>query len=251
MEPREIAHDRFPMGDGISAWNSAIGSWNFQDPAVANNFDAHVRKSVPYYEDIRSLVLQISDWYVGPNSRVLDLGCSTGTLIKDMGDRHADKNVSFIGIDKSPEMLEKAKELVGTSIQLEPMRLDIASSDLPLSFFNLVLSIFTIQFLPRELRNCTLRKIHRSLQTKGALLLAEKIEDPSGSANDIYNQLHWDYKAQKGLSPTEILNKAKSLRGVLNPSTLEDTMSALKEAGFSDIAIAFKWCNFVLILAIK
>jgi tRNA (cmo5U34)-methyltransferase len=48
-----------------------------------------------------------------------------------------------------------------------------------------------------------------------------------------------------------IRQKSKSLRGVLNPLTLQQNMDLLREAGFSNMEIFFRWYNFVGLVAIK
>ena len=56
-------------------------NWKF-DKLVTKNFQDHVSKSVPFYEVLHKLTLNISDFFLKDNSQYYDLGCSTGKLLK-------------------------------------------------------------------------------------------------------------------------------------------------------------------------
>jgi tRNA (cmo5U34)-methyltransferase len=49
----------------------------------------------------------------------------------------------------------------------------------------------------------------------------------------------------------EILNKSKSLKGILEPFSTKGNYDLLKRAGFKDIMTIFRWNNFEGIIAIK
>ena len=59
-----------------------------------------------------------------------------------------------------------------------------------------------------------------------------------------------DFKKNK-LDPVEILDKEKSLRGVLEPYTIQANIDFLKRAGFKDIIPITQYLNFIGFLAIK
>ena len=53
------------------------------------------------------------------------------------------------------------------------------------------------------------------------------------------------------LDPIEILDKEKSLRGVLEPYTIQANLDFLKRAGFKDVTPISQYLNFIGFLAIK
>lgn len=81
--------------------------------------------------------------------------------------------------------------------------------------------------------------------------MAEKVLAEEGRFNDMWVELYWDFKKGQGLTDDQILQKARSIRGVLRPITLTEHISMLKMIGFSSIDVFFKWYNFAGILAIK
>ena len=67
---------KFKTGDKILKKNS---NWNFKGN-VYKYFDKHIIKSVPLYLETQELYLKLSDFFLQNNSKIIDLGCSTGTF---------------------------------------------------------------------------------------------------------------------------------------------------------------------------
>lgn len=51
------------------------------DNSIASIFNEHVRASIPAYEGIQNLVIDMSDWFITDKSIVVDIGCATGELL--------------------------------------------------------------------------------------------------------------------------------------------------------------------------
>ena len=84
-----------PVDDTISA---VPGEWRF-DKNVSKAFDSHVRKSVPFYDEIQRMVTEISEYFVRDHCVVYDLGSSTGTTLDLLSSAHAGKeDAQFIWI---------------------------------------------------------------------------------------------------------------------------------------------------------
>ncbi len=85
------------------------------DASVVNVFDDMVSRSVPFYDEMQRMTTELAAYFALPGTRLYDIGCSTGTTLHKLG-LSIDPSVSFVGIDNSREMLEKAK------LKLEGMR---------------------------------------------------------------------------------------------------------------------------------
>ena len=94
-------------------------------------------------------------------------------------------------------------------------------------------------------------KIFLSLQWGGAFIIFEKVRGSDARFNDYMTQIYNDFKLKNGFSEEEIINKTKSLKGVLEPFSTKGNYDLLKRAGFKDVITIFKWNNFEGILAIK
>jgi tRNA (cmo5U34)-methyltransferase len=65
------------------------------------------------------------------------------------------------------------------------------------------------------------------------------------------NQFYIDFKIDAGFDSNEIINKSRSLKGVLEPFSSKGNTDMLKRAGFQDVLTVFKYGCFEGILAIK
>src|SRR5436305_13434539 len=97
--PRELDSDE--VGAGIRAPG---GMWTFggQTPAA---FADHVRRSVPGYVECHELILDIAEQLCPAEGRCYDLGCSTGTLTKQLSERLGPRGAGVIGVDREPGMI--------------------------------------------------------------------------------------------------------------------------------------------------
>jgi len=225
------------------------GEWRF-DHEVAKDFDQHVRKSVPFYDQVQDMVVEMSEWFVRDGMAVYDLGTSTGETILQLQRKHAGKkDLRFIGVDNSLPMLEKARtKCAGGNVQLLHQNLS-ALSELPDA--GLVTAIYALQFLPLSERRRVLERVHRDLQEGGAIVMVEKIRGETSLFEDMWLELYWDMKKKSGLNAEQVLSKARSLRGVLVPLTVSENIQLLREAGFSSVDVFLKWYNFAGFIAIK
>src|SRR6185436_7889548 len=72
-------------------------------------FDDMLDRSVPFYREIQRMIGEISSDFAQKGTRLYDLGCSTANTFV-MIDSMIPKEVTFVGVDDSKEMLVKAKE---------------------------------------------------------------------------------------------------------------------------------------------
>ncbi len=226
-------------------------SWTFKDKQIAQNFDTHVRQSVPLYDEIQRMVSELSWYFVRDNDSVLDLGVSTGTTIKSIHLNLPRHHVNYIGIDESQEMLDVAKS--NLSFLSNKLYKHDLNEGLPTEIHNisLAVSLFTLQFIRVEKRIELLRDIHRALRKKGCLIIVEKIVGNDANTNEMFADLYHDMKRRNGLTAQDNVRKATSLRGVMQPISLSENITNLSVAGFHDTDLIFKWYNFVGIIAIK
>ncbi|MHA2217991.1 MAG: methyltransferase domain-containing protein [Candidatus Hodarchaeales archaeon] len=246
MKKNQNSNDSAPVDDLITA---IPGEWTF-DEQVVNSFDDHVRKSVPMYEEVQRMIVEMSEWFVRDGSTIYDIGSSTGETILLLQEKHSNKvNVRFIGIDNSSAMIEAARKKC-QSENVEFLLRD-ATEIAGFKDADLIVSLYTLQFLPLKERREVLKRIYRDLHEGGAFILVEKIRSENSFFEDLWLELYWDFKRNQGLSDDMILQKARSLRGVLLPLTLTQNIDLLRDVGFSIIDTFSKWYNFAGIIALK
>jgi len=137
-------------GDGI---DSANASWTFGGD-VPKNFEKHVQKSVPLYDEGHNLTIKLSDFFLGPNSQCYEVGCSSGILLSKIVERHAAKKVRGVGIDIEPAMVEFAnKKYKGENIEF----LHSDADGFEFTSCDLCISYYTLQFVRPRVRQSVLR----------------------------------------------------------------------------------------------
>jgi tRNA (cmo5U34)-methyltransferase len=234
------------VDDTISA---VPGEWRF-DKNVSKAFDSHVHKSVPFYDELQRMVIELSEYFVRDHSVVYDLGSSTGTTLELLSQAHAGKkDVQFIGFDLSKFMVKEARKKVNRP-NVRFHHKDIMDADFspPADFLT---SLFTMQFLTLAERRKLLMRIHDGLIEGGGLLIVEKVSAEHSCFEEIWTELYWDFKRRQGLTPEQILEKANSIRGVLKPLTADENIDLLSQTGFSRMEVFFKWYNWAGFLAVK
>ena len=237
-------------GDNINKKNA---SWNFKGDVV-KKFDSHVSKSVPIYNRGHELIIQLSDFFVKEDSLVYDLGCSTGKLLINLANHNKNKKQSkYIGLDIEKDMISHANE-EKKKAKINSKKLEFLSEDLvkyKLEESDLIISFFTIQFIHPKHRQKLINKIYESLNWGGAFLFFEKVRYSDARFQDIFTTLYNDYKMEMGYTPEEILNKTRSLKGVMEPFSTEGNLDMLNRAGFVDITPVVTDICFKGFLAIK
>ena len=231
-------------GDGIKAQNA---NWRF-DGDVAEQFETHVRKSVPLYEEGHDLVVKLSDYFVKEDSICYELGSSTGLLSHKLAKHHDFRQAKFIGIEQEADMVKKAKSLYQNP-NLAFVQADINSYEYEKSDF--IVAYYTVQFVHPKLRQQLIDTIYQSLHWGGAFVMYEKVRANDARFQDIITGLYTDYKLEQGYTPDEIIAKSRSLKGVLEPFSTQGNIDMLKRAGFVDILTVQKFMNFEGFLAIK
>ena len=235
-------------GDKISAKNSA---WSFEGN-VAYNFNNHILRSVPFYLEGHNIVLNLSDFFLKKKSVCYDLGCSTGTLLKKLNKKHSDKNIIFNGIDSVKEMVKFSRSKNATKKKIN--KINFIKKDLEKLKFtknDLVISYYTMQFVEPEYRQIIFNRIYKSLKFNGGFIIFEKIRASDARFQDIFNSVYNEFKIENNYSHDEIMNKYRSLKGILEPFTDLENLNHFKNAGFNHIITVFQWTCFKGYLCIK
>lgn len=237
--------------DTLFKKSSAPGKFEFNEP-VARVFDDMLERSVPFYKECQQMVVDLALNFAQKDSALYDLGCSTGTLLRQLvrAIPPAKKN-RFVGLDNSEAMLKKARsKLKGHLKRCELIAANL-ESDFELADASVVVMNYTLQFIPPRRRAAMLKKIYKGLRPGGGLILIEKVRGESDPLNNLFIEQYHDYKRQRGYSKLEISRKREALEKVLTPLKPGKNLDLLADAGFRQVDIFFKWFNFAGFLAVR
>ena len=95
---------------------------------------------------------------------------------------------------------------------------------------NLIISYYTIQFIHPSHRQIIFNKIYKSLNWGGGFIIFEKIRGNDARFDNILNSLYLDFKEKNNFKAKEILNKSKSIRGVLEPFSDNGNLGFIKKS---------------------
>ena len=218
---------------------------------VVRVFDDMISRSIPLYREVMLCAVQWAKAYDQPHARILDLGCSTGTLLELIG-RFFSHRASLIGIDNSQAMLDQAqKKLEKTAEQHEILlhRQDAIEADF--TGCDVIFMNYTLQFLPIPQRLAILSAAHQGLKEGGLLFLSEKVHSAVPVIQEVITRQYEAFKERNGYARMEIARKKEALEQILIPLTLDQQREMLCDAGFLKHEILLKMHGFTTFVAIK
>jgi len=219
------------------------------DEDVASVFDDMLNRSVPFYKENLNLQIKILKEFLKDNDKIIDLGCSTGNFLIELA-KKSDKKLKLIGIDNSEAMIKRAKQKAKAfGVKIKFLNEDFLNSNL--NNAKAIIANYTIQFIRPLKREKLIKKIYSSLKEDGIFLMSEKLISENKKLNKIMIDIYYEYKKKMGYSEFEIAQKREALENVLIPYSMQENIDMLKEAGFKNIEIIFRWNNFATFLAFK
>jgi len=108
-------------------------------------------------------------------SRLLEIGCGTGTLLPTLAKAYPGAKV--VGMDLSPYYIDKARNLTLTNPSIELLIANGYDTGLPDCYFDGIVSVFLLHELPGSLRRRLFAECYRLLKPGGVLVLADAIQD--------------------------------------------------------------------------
>lgn len=230
---------------------SAVADFRF-GTEVATVFDDMVTRSVPFYVEIQRMIAEMAGDFATPDSVIYDLGCSTGTTFLNMHSK-LDPSVRLVGIDNSPEMLEKCRAKLLEHGMKRPCELRYAdlNEGVVIENASVVMLILTLQFVRPLNRDRLIVDVFRGLRQNGCLILVEKLLGEDSLFNRLFIKYYYDMKRRNGYSELEISQKREALENVLIPYKLLENRELLLRTGFRFVDVFFKWYNFCGIVAVK
>ena len=240
------------MKDRIFDELGKVSDFEF-DERVARVFDDMVARSVPYYDEIQRLQVELAvEFLPDRGGLVYDLGCSTGTTLHLLASHPRCPDAArFVGVDNSAAMLHEARtKLAPSAGRVELLEADL-NAGVELQPCRIVFLNWTLQFVRPLYRESLVRRIHDALEPGGALFLSEKVLLSNSFLNRLYIEHYLRYKKSRGYSDAEIQRKREALENVLVPYRLEENRLMLERAGFTTIDPFFRWLNFACLLAVK
>jgi tRNA (cmo5U34)-methyltransferase len=203
------------------------------------DFDTHIALSIPNYDFLAEHVLYLIEALTEGDSAVVDLGCSTGKMLKTI-DRRED--CQYFGYDIS-SLLPKGNDKINLFFEQRDIVKDAFKQGC-----SVISAVFTLQFLPRHQRQLVIDKAYKALNAGGYFIVVEKTHSATPLIENLTNAIYYRYK-QKNFSSEAILEKQQSLASVMKLHTSEEIMQEL--SAFTAVEIFWKSYGFTGYIARK
>ena len=219
------------------------------DQAVASVFDDMLSRSVPFYDEVRHLVISLILTDQSEGKKILDLGSSTAKFLLELNTRMHSK-MQLKGIDNSQAMLDRATQkcqAFGADIALELADM----LEYPYANEDIIVANYTLQFIRPIQRIELVKRLYSSLNDNGIFIFSEKIVFDDKRLDKQMIDIYYAHKKKQGYSEYEIAQKREALENILIPFTIKENIQMCKDAGFHQIDTIFQWANFVTLVAKK
>ena len=215
-------------------------------------FDDMLSRSVPFYAEVQRMIGEMAADFAVDGTSLYDLGCSTCATFFAL-DPVVSTGVRFVGVDASPEMLERARQKIATQPLTHGYELHCAdlNAGAPVANASVVIMNLTLQFIRPLNRHKLMRDIAAGVNKEGCLLLVEKVLSKDSMLNRFFIKYYYAFKQRNGYSDLEISQKREALENVLVPYRVEENVELLLSSGFSWCELFFKWNNFCGLIAVK
>ena len=208
--------------------------FDFRFAHQVEGFDEHIRRSIRRYEHLIDDVVNLSRYFIEDGSSVVDLGCSTGSLLQLLVEahKHDQPRARYVGVELAQGFMKtlKCREEIlkenDSSLDLSIVQQDVRAYEFERC--SLVISLFTIQFIPIGDRPSLFKRIHRGLREGGALIIAEKTLCENSRVQEMMTFSYYEHK-RAHFSADEVLQKERSLRPLLKPSAWRDLEKMLMD----------------------
>lgn len=226
------------------------------DASVVDVFPDMINRSVPGYATIIKMIGLLAERFVKPHTRCYDLGCSLGASSFAMRHHIGVDGVEIVAIDNSQAMLDTLRPILDEELKASLQQADVSLvlgdvAQCEIKNASMVVLNFTLQFLPVSERDAIIQTIYDGLIDGGVLVLSEKLRFTNSAVDELFIDLHHNFKRAQGYSELEVANKRSALENVLLPESLTTHAQRCEQAGFSSCDVWFQCLNFASMVAIK
>jgi tRNA (cmo5U34)-methyltransferase len=213
---------------------------NFFEKPVTE-FDTHIRKSIPSVDAMYDLCHALTYSLSQERTRVVDLGCSTGKFLHNTQKR---TTTTYVGVDCVDWKWDKTPRVTFKQEDVLTFLRDGGAKDA-----SVVLSLFTLQFMPFSERDEVIRRVSDGLVEGGIFILAEKVHLPSAGVSEVVERKLIELK-RRNFTDAEILDKSAKLAMSMRRSSFEGLYATMRHR-FNSVNII--WANgaFVCMVGVK
>jgi tRNA (cmo5U34)-methyltransferase len=214
--------------------------------SIARKYDEQRRQLIPCYDDFYRITTDLATG-TGPGARVLDLGAGTGLMTWHLLQKMPD--AACVLVDYSGEMLAVAKERFAGLGNVRYVTGDYRCCDLG-SGYDVIVSTLSIHHLDDPDKERLYRRLYGLLKAGGVLVNADQVRGATPAIEAEY-QRRWKEKITE--SDLSAVEKAAAFERMKmdRPATLDDNLRWLRDSGFRDVDVYYKYYPFAVMAGRK
>ncbi len=180
--------------------------------------------------------------------KILDLGTGTGNLVKSVSRVLPNRRISWVVVDQSEEMLQKATEKIRRQdVEIKSRIVSLQNLDLSglsSETFDAVVSSFAIHHLDQTAKKSLFRKVYNLTKPRGIFVFGDRFTEASESHLEVAAA----YFSEHGPRPKrtrKLGDVVQYMKGQFKldgdkPSTEQEQIEWMKEAGWGNVRCPFR-----------
>lgn len=207
----------------------------------AEEFDQLIKTIIPFYEDmVNALVLSLP-FHPQEQIKILDLGCGTGNISQNIKEKFP--QASITAVDLAENMIKIAKTKLAPYDDIEYIRADFRDLEFQEEYDAVVSSLALHHMSPEEQR-LFYNQIFRFLKEGGVFYNADNILGSTSYLNQVYMDKWVDFMLLHHTREEIEEVWLPKHREEDFPSPLHKHIQWMKDAGFTDVDVVWKYYMF-------
>ena len=211
----------------------------------AEKYDKIRKLIIPCFDDLYNITKNLAN-SKKDKPHILDLGAGTGLLTKYLFEKYP--KAEFTLIDISEEMLKLAKNRFQRYNNFKYITADYLEHDF--KNFDIIVSSLSIHHIEDKDKKKLYKKIYDALNPEGIFLNADQVIGSTPNIDKIYQRI-WMEKIDENKFTGPEKDTAIERMKFDKPATFEDNLKWLRNCGFEDVDLCYKYYSFCIFYAKK
>lgn len=214
---------------------------------LSQEYDVVIERSVPRYREMFWAMLYYLPEDFHPQN-ILELGCGTGNLTALLAKRWPESKITVV--DFSEQMLHITAQKI-PSTQLIQMQSSFQTLAFPPNTFDLVISSIAIHHVQDAEKRQLIQNLYTWLKPNGFFVLGDQVRGASQRLYETDVQIYETYAQETGATQDDIQQWREHREEADHYATLDDLKSWLREAGFQEHDVLWRYCFWAVLQAQK
>lgn len=211
---------------------------HFEEEAI--KYDSIIIKLIPYYKEMVQAIIATIPFQSGKEIDIIDLGCGTGTISHTIQQQYGE--AKFTLVDIAENMLKIAEQKLGKNCTY--INSDFNSFDFDKQYDVIVSSLALHHLETDSDKQLFYNKIYKALKEGGVFINGDVVKAQTEKLQETFIE-KWVAYMNRSVDIKEINEKwLPNYYAEDRPIPLMSHLEMLKNAGFKDIDVVWKYYGF-------